>query len=466
MKFVLGRDRDGQLVAPERSLFRDHCSILGNPGTGKSQICLGVLKQAVLRPDPDVRLIAYLDRKGDPVPRNWLAEHTPAGWELSYFTTTEHEESCTYDPLAHVTARFKTATARNDAMCSRLGLTGASREPYFRHLNLRLGLEAWQKVERDGDELKGGLAQFYGILEALREKGREDFKHATDILNRVKALAACPRLTGRPGTKALVVPRLFERPTILCASLPVLEGTDTGEYVAKFLLGDLALSANGRRALVCCDEAHRLFNSRATLQVAEQCREFGIGLVLAAQSAEQYETEDGKPLGWLVDKLARVKLQFSPNTVDDLKKHMVLSDLKDVRRTSVTVSSRPGADGLTSAVSESVTTFEDKETRLGLNDVFGHARRPMSFVLQIDHDEQYGSPTLVSGAWPLTTAEYEALRAKPWPAPEVPEGAPPAPPPPAAPGPAGKRRGKSPALKACEDAAEPPPRRGGRRKKK
>ena len=31
MRFILGTDRDGQLVCPQRARFHDHCSILGNP---------------------------------------------------------------------------------------------------------------------------------------------------------------------------------------------------------------------------------------------------------------------------------------------------------------------------------------------------------------------------------------------------------------------------------------------------
>jgi hypothetical protein len=467
MKFILGTDRDGQLVCPERARFHDHCSILGNPGTGKSNMCLALMTQAVLRPDPDVRLISYIEMKGDPVVRNWLAEHVPDGWNFMYFTHSEDHESVTYNPLAHIMRRFKTPSARNDALCGRLGISKASKETFFPHLNTALGLAAWEKIERDNIDLKG-FAQLHDILETIRDASAERYKHATDILNRTRALAAMPRLADQPGIETLDVPHLFERPTILCVSLPVLEGTNVPEYVAKCLLSDLVLIANGRRALLFCDEAHRLFNSRETLLVAEQARQFGIGIVMAAQSSEQYQTEDGKPLGWLVDKLTRVRIQFSPNTVDDLKKYMVLSGLKDVPRTSLTVSTRSGMDGLAPVVTESVTTFDDKETRIGLNDLLDHSDPPLSFVLQIDHDEDYGRPTLVNGAWPLTKGEYERLSAKPWPAPKTPVV-----PPPPTPAPREEdslpktRTEKSEVLKACEQAAiVPPKKKSSRRKKK
>jgi hypothetical protein len=467
LSFILGTDQNGLLVCPDRARFYDHCSILGNPGTGKSNMCLNLMAQAVLRPDPDVRLIVYIDMKGDPVVRNWLGEHVPDGWRFIYFTHTEDHASVTYNPLAHILRRFQTPSARNDALCGRLGISKASKETFFPHLNMALGLAAWEKVARDNIEVKG-FAQLHGLLEAIRDANEDRYKHATDILNRVKALAAMPRLADQPGVDALDVPDLFTRPTILCVNLPVLEGTNAPEYVAKCLLSDLVLSAKRRRALLFCDEAHRLLNSRETLLVAEQARQFGIGIVLAAQSSEQYQAEDGKPLGWLVAKLTRVRIQFSPNTVDDLKQYMVLSGLNDVPRTSTTISTRPAMDGFGPVVTESVTTFDDRETRIGLNDLLDHSGRPMNFVLQIDHDEHYGRPTLVHGPWPLTKSEYERLTVKPWPAPQV--NVLPAPPLPSSGEEASAAKGleeQSDALKACEQAVlKPPKKESSRRKKK
>jgi hypothetical protein len=356
-RFVLGRDPQGNLVDPDRSFFAHHAAIQGNPGAGKSQLILSLLKQSIERPDPDLELLAYIDAKGgnaDPVVRNWLAENTPAHVPFYYLSTDENEESDHYDALESV-IRIKNPNNQNNLLCARLGISlASSREKFFPHLNMALGLEAFELIEKKKMKLES-FTHLHEILNGIRDKAGDRFKHATDILNRVKAVASCSRLVPRSGKKLIVASDLFERPTVLCVNLPVMEGSQQSQHIGRWLLGDLVMSAKRRRGLLFCDEAHHIFDSRETLLVAEQGRGFGLGIIIAAQSSDQFQTEDGRPLGWAFDKLCRANFQFSPNSPDDLKKLMVQSGLKNVVRTSHTVSNLPNIDNLTLTIDESTS---------------------------------------------------------------------------------------------------------------
>jgi hypothetical protein len=458
--FLLGQDPRGELVAVERSRFGHHASICGIPGSAKSMTFLSLLRQSLLHPDGP-HLLVYIDMKavGDPVVRNWLANNVPDGWDFVYFSLNEKEKSATYNPLASITSHLTTPAARTDALCGQLGIGKASsRDTFFIHNNVALCLQTFQKHPdpKTFEELRANL-------EAVRDANDPRYKYSTDIIYRGRMLV-CPRLTDQPGKWALIVPSLFDKPTILCVSLPVMEGTTLPQYLAKFLLSDIVLSANGRRTLLFCDEAQHLFDNRETLLVAEQARGCGVGILMASQSRDQYQTEDGKPLGWIVDKLCRVKVQFSPNSPDDLKRIMVLSGLKDITRKCHTITNRPTYSWFDST-SESFTDSDGKEYNLTLNDILDHLKKPMNFVLQVDHDERYSTPTLVHGAWPLTKEDYLRLAKWQWPTPSVP---PPTPPTPNAhPAPTQNQpKQKSKTLRACEQAATKPPKKKPKRKKK
>ena len=80
--FLLGTSVVNELIVLERCLFAHHCSITGNPGSGKSMNMLSMLKQSILYPD-DTKLLVYIDLKGmgDPVTRNWLKQNV-TGWRF------------------------------------------------------------------------------------------------------------------------------------------------------------------------------------------------------------------------------------------------------------------------------------------------------------------------------------------------------------------------------------------------
>src|SRR5262249_54108676 len=150
-----------------------------------------------------------------------------------------------------------------------------------------------------------------------------------------------------------------------------------------------------------------------------------------------------------------------PNTVDDLKHIMVMSGQKETVRKSYTRTHRPGYSLFSPGITQSFTDSEAKDFNLTLNDILNHLKKPGSFVLQIDHHERYGSPTLVNMAWPLTKDDYERLRKWLWPAPAEPPATlpPPASEPPPAPELPKPPPEKSDLLKKCEEAVREPPKK-------
>src|SRR5262249_6406214 len=151
-------------------------------------------------------------------------------------------------------------------------------------------------------------------------------------------------------------------------------------------------------------------------------------------------------------------------TPDSLKHDMVMSALKSITRKSHTITNRPTYSWFDNT-SESFTDSEGKEYNLTLNDILDHLKKPMNFVLQVDHDEHYSTPTLVHGAWQLTREDYTRLAKWQWPTPS----APPLPPPVSNATSTQKqdqRKGKSKTLEACEQEATKPPKKKPKRKKK
>lgn len=464
-RFILGRDPQGQVVKPLRSHLRHHAVVLGNTGAAKTMLALSILLQALRHPEPDLKTVVVIDKKGDPVLEHAVRTNIPDGWEYANFTLTESRASHTFNALTHLTNRFKSASERTDVLCSRLGLVlGQSKEQFFVEVNRRLVLEAFATVERNHIDLTN-WEQLLAILESARAADKDDFKHATDVLNRIRSLSACRRLGDIPSVPSLVVPEIFTRPTVLYVTLPAMEGTDLAAYATTFLIQEIMASANGTPCLVVCDEGHRIFNSKAMIEAAEQARGFGLGFVICAQAKDQFKTQDEKPLGYLVDHLARVKVEFSLNTSEELKEVMVFSGLKDVQRHTRTVSQRSGLDP-----NIAITTIEDKELNLDLNQLLDHSSNPMSFVLTIRQDPEYPRPTLVQGAWPLTLAEYQRYHDMPFPPPLEPALPPaplPTPEPVAAQDKPPKKRGpKSDALKKLEESIKPKPKKPSSRRKK
>jgi len=274
-----------------------------------------------------------------------------------------------------------------------------------------------------------------GLLKCKRSKA---FREAYELVATIEALSDYEHIFN-PGRadKAPVIhmPTVVRERQVVYFWLPAAEHSLTAKEIASLAVyafynaqrewvgsGDWKAQGKPRpEAFLVIDEFQRVA-SRNFPNILREARSFGMGIILAHQSASDLELPD-VDLAAIVRENTRLKLFFA---IQDPKERKLFSELSGDElaiQPSITYSfeGQVDEDKLETAPHKTTTSFTPIiKPRITKNDIIETSDHPFEYFMLVSQGAGYtqfgGYPIAVRTSYPLPTEVYEARSDEPWPA--------------------------------------------------
>ncbi|WP_299415340.1 TraM recognition domain-containing protein [uncultured Sulfitobacter sp.] len=388
------------IVAPEKARQR-HMHIVGSNGSGKSRFMRTLIQQDIR----EGRGLCLIDPHGTQCQDilKWLANRPRLlkHRKVRYFQIGRGESTVAFNPLAISDVRHAHATATRVAdaigrlfseeelrhqprthevlvlLLMTLAEAGLTLADYPLLLNPRYRPD----VQPLMDQLQNRLAKEQWAL-LTRYKDNDFLEYVSSVSRRLFTLMANPVIgaTFSQVETAIDLRASMDRGEILLFDLKDTEIFDKdvaqlfGLLLISSLFGQSKLRDNTRPYFLYLDEAHRYLSGSNVSEMFEECRKYGLHLVLAHQNLGQLRDAGERVFSTVINE-AEVKAVFSIKEPDDaayLVRLMYRGGMIDPTRVK-DVLTKPTVVGYSIGYLEGQSLSESSVSGTGQNSVAGSA---------------------------------------------------------------------------------------------
>ncbi len=368
--------------------------------------------------------IVVIDLKGDPALFHTVRAEAEARnpGSFRWFTPEPHFSSHYFNPFTSLTSGTRSFAQVCELLLESLGLShgeGYGRS-YFTRQNRAVILEALKT-----EPAPRSFAELYQVIIEKAKSKPKDYEDVGEVISTLQMLAEYEQLALFQPLKnpadAIHMPSVLENRQVVYFWLPAaLESVSVTE-IGRLALYSLLSSAierqrrgnEVRQCYLVIDEFQRIAGENFKI-ILEQARSFGIGVILANQTAADLQTPSGD-LRPTVNTNTRAKMIFS------------VSDPIEMR----TLQNLSGEE-IVEAISREITDVSDSSSgglghmqefvkpRLSTTDILSVNDHPLDFFLQVSRGSGYtqfgGLPVRVRASWPIDRELYDhRSQDEPWP---------------------------------------------------
>lgn len=448
---------EGFPILLQRKALAEHMYITGETGSGKTSVGIMPLLMQLIRghekleedgtrTTTDMPPIVVIDLKGDLALFNCVRaeaekrrealgiekDSPEEDYAFRFFSTVPGHRTHHFNPMRSLSAGKRSVMQLAEILMESLSLSHG--EGYGRSYYSRRSRHVLQTILREGDGKIQSIEDLHKAvtLFARKHENRKVVQDTFELVATIDALSRYKQLatteTEAEQSLGIHMPTLLEKRQVAYFWLPAARESISVREIGKLALFCLLSAAidrqdrgeKTRQCYLVIDEFQRLAGENFKI-ILEQARSFGIGAVLANQSAADLRTPTAD-LRTTIKTNTRIKQHFSVNGTEELRELSQLSgeELVHLNSWGLTLTQTAGstARGGIRAV-QSHTVQQDIRPRLTINELLANSDHPLESMLLISRGAGYaqfaGLPVPLRSAWAMSQGDYDRLNKKRWP---------------------------------------------------